>query len=314
MSSSTADIRDVVCHCYGVTRTDIRKHFETPGTTIDSFIDRTNIGKKCTACLLDFDYELGQLAHAPDRSGKAGEIQNTLAALGGQSPGVPDERLESGFFLNRDGVKTFIHLANHNPLFAKTGAAAPHRGTLWLVAPDGRVLGKRPVSVGGGEEITINLDLFDSCPNEGWFLLRLRPEAPGLAGTLRPQVTLAGQGFAVSYHTQRHAFATRSGWRSGVALRARNGQTRTGVPVINGSNRATDVKFSLHKGGPAPTEYSFNLPSRGFRIVEIDEVFPDLPSDTPMLLQTYSREPTRKFLLNRHPSGNLGVDHFPGLP
>lgn len=300
---------DIICHCYDVKRQDIRRYFEQPGATIDDFVGRTNFGRKCTACLLDFDRELSQLG-----TPVATSVVTSTKLYAVPISGSPEERLESGFYLNRDGIRTLIHLANHNASPEAPATTAPHRGILWLFAPSGDVVAKRFLDVDAGKLISLDFGDSPRCPSEGWFLLSLRPRAPGYMGTLRPQVALTAQGCAVTYHTQPHKHATRSGWRSGLSIRATGGRTRTAIPIINGTNLPATVTLKLHTGATVPQAHVFELPRRGFRIVDLDDVFKGPPSNTSMLLEVTSTQPTRKFVLNRHPGGTLGVDHFPGLP
>ena len=50
-----------------------------------------------------------------------------------------------------------------------------------------------------------------------------------------------------------------------------------------------------------------------FRSAQVDERFGELPTDAPLILRVASDRPTRKNLINRHPDGSLGVDHFPNI-
>ena len=55
------------------------------------------------------------------------------------------------------------------------------------------------------------------------------------------------------------------------------------------------------------------LAGNGASMLDVDEAFPGLPDSAPLILRVRSRRPTRKNLINRHPDGSLGVDHFPNL-
>jgi hypothetical protein len=150
------------------------------------------------------------------------------------------------------------------------------------------------------------------CPSEGWFLLRLIPEGPGYYGTLRPQVVLDGGCWASAYHTQFHTDASRAGRRSGMPLRSVEGRTRTAISMINGSKRASRFRATL-EGPGYQAEAGGELPGDGARVFEIDDNFPDLPTEAPLIFRINSDYPFRKNVINRHPDGSLGIDHFPNV-
>ena len=135
----------------------------------------------------------------------------------------------------------------------------------------------------------------------------------GFYGTLRPQVLLIGKDWASACHTQFHGFASNQGRRVAVGIKATGGKTWSKVCVINGGNTMGEVTLRA-QGSKYKASYSFQLPSKGSKIISLDEVLPDLPSHEHIVLNVDSELLTRKYLINTQPDGSWGADHFPTFP
>jgi len=282
---------------------------KTPGATLDTLVAQTRVGTKCTACLLDLDVLLADF----DQAGSGRSIGSFDQATG-PGRGAPWERVDSGFFLNQDGIQTILRIANFDLGFAPTEHAAAHDCRLWVFNDAGKIRARDVFHVGGGEETTINLSDYPACPGRGWFLIAMKPRRAGYYGTMRPQVALVGRDWVACYHTQFHADAVRSGRRSGIVLRTKGPYTGAAVYAINGSNAASGLELVISDHYGYRRNADFQLAARGSAMIEIDRAFRDLPSDASLLLDVHSQEPTRKCIINRHGDGSLGVDHFPNFP
>ncbi len=297
----------MICYCFGISREAVRTHFARPGARLDDFITATGITTKCTACAIDLDVMLDEVNEA---------------AVAGRSAAREDvprrgwrtaiERVDSGFLVCDGSMRTSVRLANYPPYFENLALCAPHHFKLMLFDNDGRACARAKGRVEPGEETTIDLSALAGCPPQGWFLLRQRPESAGHYGTMRPQAVLDGGTWVACYHTQFHTDAARDGRRSSTPLRSVAGRTRALISIINGSARATDFRATLEGGSSAQTAEG-KLLGNGACFLDVDTVFPKLPPGAPLILRVQSTQPTRKNLLNRHPDGSFGVDHFPNL-
>jgi hypothetical protein len=82
------------------------------------------------------------------------------------------------------------------------------------------------------------------------------------------------------------------------------------VSIINSSRRRTRFWVMLEWPGNA-REVAGALPGNGACLFDIDKRFPDLPGNVTMVLRVRSEQPTRKNVVNCHPDGSVGADHFP---
>jgi hypothetical protein len=299
---------EMFCYCFGIKRAEVEVHFAKPGARLEDLIERTRITTKCTSCAVDLDNMLDGI-QASDQRTKAREEE--LASAGS---GLRErvDRTDSGFFLCNDQVRTSIRLANFPPPGQKEDLCSPHSYRVVLFDNDGSARARQRGSIGVSEELTIELAAMEGCPKEGWFLLTAHPVGPGRYGTLRPQTAFLGPHWAACYHTQFHTFASRSGRRSGAALRTIGGHTRTIISVINGGAQPSTYRATLE--GPEGTEeISGSLAGHGACLLDVDASFERRPENAFVLFRIASEQPTRKNLIYKHPDGSLGFDHFPNL-
>ena len=297
-----------ICFCFGTTRADVREHFSDPSARVDALIEKTGITTRCTACALDLDVLLDEI--------RVGEQVRVPHARADQSAGgrwtVDRIRSDSGFFLNTDAVSTHVRLANYAPFFKGKGYCAAHRFVLTTFNNSGARLRRMKGMLDENREWTFDIAPLAKDCAQGWFLLEQIPLSAGFYGTMRPQAVLLGAGWTAAYHTQFHADATRSGRRAGSPLRSVGGATRAKVSLINAGTRVSRYEATLTGPEFRSTEKGA-VPGNGALMLDIDESFKDLPLDAPLVLRIDSDQPTRKNLINCHPDGTLGVEHFPNL-
>lgn len=298
----------IICYCFGVTRVAVHAHFAQPDAQLKDLVAKTGITTKCTACALDFDVLLDEI-HSSEQM-----IQARTAAEAETAGGLREriDRVDSGLLLCNETVKTYIRLANYPPCFEGDDLCAPHRYRFAIFDDDGRVRAREHGRIGVCSEITIDLAALRNCPERGWFLLRLMPEGSGYYGTLRPQAVLEGRNWTACYHTQFHSDASREGRRSGTPIRTSGRKTRALVSIINGSMKPSRFVAAVELPGGL-RESAGLIRGSGGHLLDVDAVFRDLPENASFILRIRSEQPTRKHLINLHPDGSMGVEHFPNL-
>lgn len=296
----------VICYCFGTTRDQVREHFKKPGATLEQLIGETQITKKCTACSLDLDMLLEEIQ--AERLGTV--VPSAMSAGRGRFIDKVD-RADSGFFICDGTISTQIRLSNYPPMYDDKSFCTDYSYILSLFDEQGHCIARPSGRLPVGSELTLNLGALGA-PRRGWFLLHQMPDGPGYYGTTRPQVFLKGHGWAACYHTQFHSDATRKGRRADSPAFVIDGKTRMRVAVINGSANPTKVRFRL-EGTDCQGEAETVLLGNGSTIFDVDAAMPTLSGTGPALLHVISDEPTRKILINVHPDGTWGVDHFPNI-
>lgn len=299
----------VLCYCFGVTRDDVRRHFADPTATLEQLVERTNVTRKCTACLVDLDLLLDEIRASQRGRATLGPSRSTDAETGLRER---VDRVDSGFFLNGDGVRSAIRLANYPPIGGSDNHCVAHDWKLRIHAEDGRCVARANGRIAARAEATIEISALHDAPTQGWFLLRQIPDGPGHYGTLRPQLLLQGPRWAAAYHTQFHSDASRRGRRAGAPVLAVDGRTRAQVSIINGSRRPTDYEIAIDGLGLAE-RHRGALAGNGATIVDLDRLLPLTTGTGALIVRVESAKPTRKNLINRHPDGSVGVEHFPNV-
>lgn len=300
---------DLLCYCAGVKKSDLRAYLQQPGSSIEEFIERTGLTKKCTACALDLDLILDEeFRNKPKVGVEAKEAKPDRAGW----LTYPTKRIDSGFFLNDTDVTTTLRVGNYFPPFIDERGIATQQYRVSIFSNDGRFLRNESGEIPKGSSLSLRLS-GDHCETKhGWFLLSLWSSERAHVGTIRPQVALHGPGWTSSYHTQSHMYATCSGRRSGVQLRTRFGRTRAGVSIINTSKAPSEFRATL-ECGDAFWAATGTLPGLGSDIVLIDDLFPDLPECSSVVVRFESQRPTRKNVAFFGEDGRISVDHFPNL-
>jgi bacterioferritin-associated ferredoxin len=298
----------ILCYCFGVKRAEVLAHFANQGARLEDLVARTGVSTRCTACAVDLDLMLDEIQSSEQRM-RARTEELAISQSGFRSR---VNRVDSGFLLCDDDVKTSIRLANYPPPSQNIDLCTPHLYRVTLFDNDGRICCQDRGKVDVQEEKAIELSNLPGCPREGWFLLDLQPQGPGRYGTLRPQAAFQGKDWAACYHTQFHTFASRSGRRSGAPLRTIGSLTRTVISVINGSSHPSRYWATIesHDGSE---EVQGNLAGHGACFLDIDAAFTRRPANAFLIFRIRSEKPTRKNLIYRHPDGSLGFDHFPNL-
>lgn len=297
-----------LCFCFNVTEADVLEHFSDGVGTYESLVEKTKIGTKCTACLLDLDLVLDELHQARNSA----IIADHEEAGSAYTIRQPVDFTDSGFFMTGNGMSTRVRLSNFSQMYRPGAQIVPFRFDLILFSEMGRIIGRR---VGDIEEEADTTIAFSDCldaPVNGWFLLNLFPLAEGYFGTLRPQVAIGGVGWCATYHTQPHMMASMGKYRHEVVLMGNGSRLATSISVINTSRRPTNLTISLRNPSDGSSQTGkLALQSMASRILDLDTLFPQAVAGEPLFVSVRSDQPTRKHIINIHADGSWSVDHFP---
>lgn len=298
----------IICACMGVTERDIRAFFEQPQASIDSFVDKTGVTTVCTSCKLDVDLVLESI-RVQDRVATARQVEAAEEVVSGN---VARDVIDSGFLVNKDGIKTVLRIDNAVNVFDPESSKrlTDYRWNVRVLDESGALRAKRSGYLPIGEALTLDLTELPGCPGLGWFWVWLEPKTGGYFGATRPQYALVGPGWVSTVHTQPHAMACRA---KTVIIQAPQNKFRTLVSVVNGTNKPANCTFVLNSTtSPLDETRIVPIAKNGSRLVDIDEEFSDAGRKMDVaVLVVKSDEPVRKHVLKVQPNGHYSIDHFP---
>lgn len=298
-----------LCFCFDVTEAAVRAHFARGGD-YDTLVERTGIGTRCTACLLDLDVVLDRIhqARTPGPATVSGPAAATQAGLLVR----PTDWTDSGFLVCDAGIKTVLRIVNHPLLFEADWPVPVYDYSLRLFDETGRARACRSGFLGAGAELSYELATMPSCPPRGWFLIRLRPRSRGVFGSIRPYVVLEGPTWTTAYHTQPQAMASTLHHRTRVAIAGNGKRLAAAVSLINAARARTTVCLKLSDpGGAHAAEAELSLDGHASTIIDLDQLFTDMPCDRALTLEVTSTQPTRRHIIGYQANGAWNVDHFP---
>jgi bacterioferritin-associated ferredoxin len=299
----------IVCACFSVSEADIRAHLADPQNTLESLVSRTEIGTKCTACLLDLDLIIDDTVAL--RRSVASRLGQGMQKTKGLS--ITADLTSSGFFLNRQNVKTSLRVSNFPVLFESKYHGVPYSVSLRLVSAAGKCVKTYRQDLNLNDTMHVSFsDLLPPHIEDGWFLLSLYPKQRGLVGSIRPQVALEGANWVSTYHTQTQAMATKDGARNKITVYHAKSGFQSCISVINANSRPGKVTVRMHDMyGPWKMEHALDLGASNATIVDLDDLFPQAPVEGVLQVTVTSDIDTRKHILIQQPNGSLSIDHFP---
>ena len=210
-------------------------------------------------------------------------------------------------------MTTYIVLANHNPLFRNTEESVDHSYHIRLFSEQGKVVTNIKGLAKVGQTLNIKLNEYETCPKKGWYLISLIPFKPGFYGTLRPQILLKGNDWALTTHVQPHkhaSYGTKKKSRAHMYIKSVDGKTNTSLSVINGSNKRGEIKVELSENDYLET-YTDKISANGSIVINLDEKIASFPDDGVLLIAVSSSVPTRKHIIMESENGTISMDHFP---
>jgi bacterioferritin-associated ferredoxin len=297
-----------ICFCFNVTERDVERHFAEGSGTYESLVEKTRIGTKCTACLLDLDLALDRI-HQARRS--------TIIADGdgaARRTGLHHalDFVDSGFFVHDGAIRTAVRLSNFSQLFGAGAACVPFDYELVAFSEAGNAVGRRTGHVAPERDVTVEIAPDDGAAMRGWFLLALTAREDGFFGTMRPQVALRGAGWCATFHTQPHMMASVGRYRHEVVLQGDGRDLSAAVVVVNGSRRPAAGALVLRDPQDGTErESAFGLPGNGCRTLDLAHAFPGAPAGRPLFVSVRCDRPTRNHIVNIHADASWSVDHFP---
>ncbi|MBL42048.1 MAG: hypothetical protein CMM49_05255 [Rhodospirillaceae bacterium] len=305
--------QDILCACFDIKKSYVTNYLKRDDANIEYLYSSTKIGSKCTACLADIDLLLSNTHDIDSVLDKRIKDSNEKFEIAYQGR-HPDERLDSGIFFNDNGMTTSIVLANHNPLFRDTDESVDHKYHIRLFSENGQVTTNIKGLSKVGQTLTINLIEYEKCPKRGWYLISLLPLKPGFYGTLRPQILVKGNNWALTTHVQPHIHASygpgKLPRRSHMYIKSVEGKTNTSLSIINASNKQGDFTVELSEDDYLET-YTNKISPNGSVIVDLDKKIACFPEDGVLLIAVRSSVPTRKHIIMESENGTISMDHFP---
>ena len=267
----------------------------TPELHFYELCDALNVGRRCTACLLDaealFDEVAGFRPSDPTPA-RTAPVQKFTGPQPRQHSGTWRTRMYAKIdsilppistthvlcvpMILGNGLRTVLTLSNCFP--TNIGQrSAPYRYKVTTWDAQGNLRRRRSVNIPSGarEDIDICDDLDQ--PTEGTFeigscSIEMTPVGPGTCGSTRPHFKIIGQGGISAVHAQ-----SKSGRQLFQMLPEQTDYEHHFAHLINLDSGPTNylVRASDPLGGGATSEVSGQLPPRGSVMVEI----PEMPSN-----------------------------------
>jgi bacterioferritin-associated ferredoxin len=294
--------QNTLCYCFGVTAKLVSEHLSKPGNTYETLIETTGIGTKCTACLLDLDVAMQKVFATKAKQNKGRRRHPKTGLLS-----VAADETNTGYVINQGDVTTILRVVNRSLMFAGGNYLPSFKYRLCLFNEHGRCCATLAGTLHSECDMEIDFSTLPGSPTIGWYWISLEAQGDGYLGSLRPQTLLRGSCWAATYHSQLLSMAD---FEKFVMVRSHGGHTGAIVPLINPNNQPADVSLTLECGafkGKAMSKVAAN----GMQLLEVDKLFGGIPQDADLLLSLYSILPTQKYIIMRHSSGALSLDHFP---
>ena len=287
-----SDMSAMVCACENFTRGDMRKYLTAnPGVGFDTFLDATNTGQTCTACLLDLEcdfVEVGKTVHPAGKvaTGAVSAKHESLSLkrrlyrlIDGLSPQVPVKLWEVLPVLYGNGMSQSVIIANHSLLFENELAAPPVNVTLTLRDPRGKVIFRDRQKVEKRTIFRRELSglLAEAAGNTGSeeafeigsVIVTRQAASNGYLGTTRPQTELVGKTGCTSVHGN----AARYNQGGEITFDARR-DTRRFLSFVSTDRNPADISVyypvPLYGGWQDMTpQETVTVPANGAALVEI---------------------------------------------
>lgn len=295
---------DFVCACFEITRSDLQSMVaEDPNMTFDRMMEESNAGRRCTACLLDLEYEFTQAKNMP-RKAKTGtsfkrpkpEIdlkQKLYRQADRLFPAVGDQLFGLLPVLSGPGMTQYIRLTNDSLLYEGEVCAPVIDYDLVVTAADGRVCHQERIVVepDSSARVSVSDKLLEPEAGEreqaprplvGAVWLRWQYRKPGFKGTSRPQTEIVTGSSNCSLHAQGGR-SSRDTYFSMVA----NPVDRLFVSIINTGWNVLDLDmyYPMNSGQRTPDSprHRIQVPSRGTHLHEV--------TLTPEEVQSFQKQP-----------------------
>ncbi len=247
---------EFLCFC---SRVKAEQFFEAAASAespdFNSLCMRTNVGIHCTACVLDaervFHQALsgkaeaataGNIAHGGTKTAGRPSLLNRLASL---FPSVPNNFRSVAPIFGGQGIATVLSI-NNGSLASIDAKLVPMRARIDSIAPDGRRIGRKDVTVAPDSKFEIELSRSFAPPAEPFALLgsarvRLRARGIGHVGIVRPHFRIESAVASASVHT------VDSGDTESFHYFSNSPETSSAVVVISGTERESRHTVSVKR-------------------------------------------------------------------
>lgn len=291
----------LICACFGLTDRAIISEFERCQSSYDALVQKTLVGTKCTACLLDLDLLLDGMVRRTSQKGNGAIVAHGVFVK-------PEDQCHCAHFVNGDDITTVLRVANHGLMFESGTPIAPHDYRLVIFAADGKVIHRRSGRLRAGATLEVRFAEIQNLPASGWFIIDLVPRGNGVVGSLRPQIGMAGPRWAATFHPQWLSFRT---CRRAVLAAIEDGRPDLWPVLINPGNIPVDVDVAL-LGIDAEFRGERRIQMAGRSLAEIDLAPIAQRSFTgTALCAIESSHPIMFYIVNKHRDGSWCLDHFP---
>ncbi|MAP12825.1 MAG: hypothetical protein CMQ61_12330 [Gammaproteobacteria bacterium] len=209
--------QDVLCACQNATIGDLQRVvWSNPGVDFEQVLERTQMGNRCTACLLDLEHYFVEFsaarpknAHIPATAEKPIALklplkQRFYRVIDNLMPLMP-VRLEDVLpVIVGPDIEQWVIVANQSLLYEDEFKAPSMQVVADVFDGEGRPLGQLDRTLASGE--TLRTNLTDMLAPEGLTIgsvtIKRRALTPGYRGTTRPQMEIVTSRASCAVHGQ----------------------------------------------------------------------------------------------------------------
>jgi hypothetical protein len=209
--------QDVLCACQNATIGDLQRVvWSNPGIDFEQVLERTQMGNRCTACLLDLEHYFVKYSAArpnnldiPATAVKAilPELplkQRIYRAIDNLMPLTPVRLQEVLPVIVGPGIEHWVIVANQSLLYEGEFTAPPMQVEAHVFDGEGQARGQLDRTLASGETLRANLTdmLAPQALTIGSVTIKRRALTPGYRGTTRPQIEIVTSRASCAVHGQ----------------------------------------------------------------------------------------------------------------
>jgi hypothetical protein len=280
--------QDVLCACENATIGDLQRVvWSNPGIDFEQVLERTQMGNRCTACLLDLEHYFVQYsAVSPSNvdipaSARAPIVpklpfkQRIYRAIDSLMPLTPVRLQEVLPVIAGPGIEHWMIVANQSLLFEDEFKAPSMQVEAHVFGREGQSRGQLDRTLASGETLRTNLTemLAPQALTIGSVTIKRRALTPGYRGTTRPQIEIVTSKASCAVHGQ--AVGPR---KSGEIVLSGDGDSDLRfLALVSRDSRAVQIELRyplpLHAAPDhgAATE-KVVIPPNGARLVQLKPV------------------------------------------
>ncbi len=320
--------QDVLCACQNATIGDLQRIVWTnPGIDFDQLLERTQMGNRCTACLLDLEHYFVQFsADRPDNMDVPAIANTPIAlrlplkqrfyrAIDKFMPLTPVRLEEVVPVIVGPDIEHWVIVANQSLLYEDEFKAPSMRVVANVFDGEGQPLGQLDQTLASGE--TLRTNLTDMLAPEGLRIgsvtIKRRALTPGYRGTTRPQIEIVTSRASCAVHGQ--AVGPR---KSGDIVLSGDGDSdQRFLALVSRDSKPARVELRYPLPLHAARDYgdatdSVVIPPNGARLVQLKPVAAtDLDESAGLLRLSWvgTGVYTSHLVLANHALDRFSIDH-----